>query len=330
MIPPSLTAAWALGLLALIGALLVAVIARKAQRDLVELTSGRRRAGLREAAPDAKILRYLGEGRIPQEDVIAALFTSPRVVPGAVDRLVPQVTDRRAHTRGRTAVLLAILGGDHAVMPLSILLADRDPDVRLAAANGLETLGGPRAARALLAAASEGRLQRARAVERLGHPWAVPALLAAGASATPGTRIVIAQALGLAGDQAATPALRMALRSRDVEERIQAARALGQLRSPAALPDLTAALRDERWEVRAQAATALGRLADDDAVPALTAAATDAAWWVRANATSALAALGGRGLAALEELAGGDDRYAAERAAEALDALAHRHATAAA
>jgi HEAT repeat protein len=53
-------------------------------------------------------------------------------------------------------------------------------------------------------------------------------------------------------------------------------------------------------------------------VPALEAVLDDPAWWVRANAASALRGLGRPGRAALERALDHPDRYARDRAREAL------------
>jgi hypothetical protein len=53
-------------------------------------------------------------------------------------------------------------------------------------------------------------------------------------------------------------------------------------------------------------------------------ALSDANWWVRTNAAAALAETGALGVAALTRVAAGADRFAAERAYEALDMCVHR------
>ena len=53
-------------------------------------------------------------------------------------------------------------------------------------------------------------------------------------------------------------------------------------------------------------------------LPALEAVLDDSAWWVRANAASALRTLGAPGHEALERALDHPDRYARDRAREAL------------
>ena len=77
-------------------------------------------------------------------------------------------------------------------------------------------------------------------------------------------------------------------------------------------------IRDRSWPLRAQAAKALGKLAIKRSVPALERVLDDPAWWVRANAAGALRELGEPGHAALERALEHEDRYARDRAREAL------------
>jgi HEAT repeat protein len=122
----------------------------------------------------------------------------------------------------------------------------------------------------------------------------------------------------VAGDRKAEPALIELLARGSLEERISAARALASVGGRRSRPELERALRDEEWPLRAQAAKALGRIAVKRAVPALEAVLDDPAWWVRANAAEALRQLGDPGRAALERTLDHQDRYARDRAREAL------------
>ena len=51
---------------------------------------------------------------------------------------------------------------------------------------------------------------------------------------------------------------------------------------------------------------------------ALEAGLTDPQWWVRANCASALVSIGPKGVAGLERALASDDRFARDRAREAL------------
>jgi HEAT repeat protein len=207
---------------------------------------------------------------------------------------------------------------------LEAMLDDDDADVRLVTVAGLPLGRETEAVDALVRALSRRRLAPERVIERLGQPWAVDALLdslkaldAAGERrAAP--RVGIARALGVAGDRKAEPALIELLVRGSLEERISAARALASVGGRRSRPELERALRDEAWPLRAQAAKALGRIAVKRAVPALEAVLDDPAWWVRANAAEALRQLGEPGRAALERALDHQDRYARDRAREAL------------
>jgi HEAT repeat protein len=128
-------------------------------------------------------------------------------------------------------------------------------------------------------------------IERLGRPWAVEPMLAAlrgldeAGERRSAPRIGIARALGVAGDQRAEPALVRLLATGSLEERIS---------------------------------EALGKVGIQRSVPALEGVLDDPAWWVRANAASALRELGEPGHAALERALKHEDRYARDRAREAL------------
>jgi HEAT repeat protein len=104
-------------------------------------------------------------------------------------------------------------------------------------------------------------------------------------------------------------------------ERVRSCRALGRAADPPMAPLVAAALQDEAWSVRAQAARALGAMRADDraTVGRLAAGLSDPAWWVRANCAEALLAAGPDGRAALEAALASDDRFARERAREALE-----------
>ena len=128
----------------------------------------------------------------------------------------------------------------------------------------------------------------------------------------------IADALGLARALPALHAIASLIRFGTERERIKACRALGRLARDEAVPLLLEGLEDEAWVVRSQAAVALGRIGDGRAVRPLEQALTDTAWWVRANAAEALRACGEPGREALRRALVAEDRFARDRAREAL------------
>lgn len=340
---------WALSLLAatfvLLATLVALVLGRKLSRDRREHASSGRRARfagvVRYGSPAATLvmMREVARSARAQLDLVIAIdLAGPRHHPARLERL-----HRAAHAaglvehaeamrgsrtpivRGRAALVLGRLrlpGGEVLLAPL---LADRDADVRLAAVTAIAMAETPEAADALVGALCAGLVTPERIIERLAGRWSVDVLLdALDRPATQGEgrsspRVSIARALGLAGDLRAEPALERLLGDGSDEERVSAARALGQLGTPDAREALTAALDPGfGWPLRAQAAKALGEIGDPRSAPELEAMLGDQAWWVRANAANALRRLGADGIAALERATDHPDRYARDRAREAL------------
>ena len=221
--------------------------------------------------------------------------------------------------RGVAGELLGRLGCEDALPQLELLLRDPDSEVRGSAARGLGALATPAAAWCLIDALAARLLPHDRLLEQLGRPFAVHVMIDAVHIAELGPiRGDIADALGLARAPAGLHAIAALVRLGTERERIKASRALGRLARPEAVPLLLEALEDEAWVVRAQAASALGRIGDARAVDALERALSDAAWWVRANAAEALRGCGEPGIAALHRAVGSPDRFARDRAREAL------------
>ena len=238
---------------------------------------------------------------------------------GLAARLEAALEAARPVTRGRSAVLLAALRLPCRAHALEPLLSDPDVDVRHAALGGLVHDGSPQAARALLRALAAGVLPAERVVERLGRPWAAPVLLDAWDDpAVLPMRGWVAEALGLAHEPRALPLLERLLGAGDDDERVRACRAVGRIGGPDALAALLPVLDDPYAPARAQAARALGELGDPAAATALGERLSDPAWWVRANAGEALRRLGEPGRDVLRAALEGPDRYARDRAAEAL------------
>lgn len=239
---------------------------------------------------------------------------------GLADVLARQLRARSAVKRATAALLVGQLQLAGASEVLAPLLADGDGDVRLVAVRSLAAVADDRAVRVLVASLMAGHLEHERIIERLAARWAVPGVIdaiAAGAGDQK-ARASLARALGLAGDPSAEATLRAMLRSGAVEEQISAARALGTAGSPASAPELRSALVSPEWPVRGQAARSLGLLGVGSAVPMLEGLLGDQAWWVRFAAAEALVLLGEPGHAALRRALESRDRYARQRAQEAL------------
>lgn len=329
------------GSVALLTGLALLVVSRKALRDRRESKSARRRRHFRRALATGdprRLRRVLGTVRDREQQVDLAVVLQDDSAPrppvevldregrrsGLTARLTAQLGARNGPARGRAVLILAHLRLPEGTARLEPHLDDDDPDVRLVAVAGLPLAEDPEAVPALVRALSKRRLAPERVIERLGQPWAVESLLAqlrmldeiGERRAAP--RVGVARALGHAGDARAEPALIGLLQRGSLEERISAARALGEVGGKRARTELEKALADEAWPLRAQAAKALGSIGIERAVPALESVLDDPAWWVRANAAASLRSLGEPGHAALERALDHPDRYARDRAREAL------------
>ncbi len=140
------------------------------------------------------------------------------------------------------AILLQTLRQVFGADAVARALGDRDPDMRLAAALDLVSVGDTRATpalSALLQGTDAYRRQRA------------------------------AEALGELRDPAAVPSLIAALQGGPVDVRESAAVALGDLRDSRAVAPLSRALKSQDPTLRTSAAAALAEIGDKDAVPAL-------------------------------------------------------------
>ncbi|MDX6607365.1 MAG: hypothetical protein QOD14_1905 [Solirubrobacterales bacterium] len=327
------------------------VLERKLRRDKREFISQTSRERLREAllAGDQDVIRTAAAcacdvaqaqvdfavtasgtvDELTKADLTTLHDTVTRI--GLVDSLMKQLRHRNPVNRGRAAFLIGELRIPKAGEVLPALLADPDPDVRLVACAELGGIATQAAALSLISALMAGDLAPERIIERLGGRWAVPSMVSVledpklARSLAPDDcevsgrwRPSVARALGVAADARAELTLARMLDSPNTEERVAGARALGPSGSEASVAVLIKALDDPAWEVRAQAAKSLGRHPEDRAVPALEESLSDDAWWVRSNAADALAEIGADGVEALKRALSHSDRFARDRAQEAL------------
>lgn len=210
--------------------------------------------------------------------------------------------DRRWWVRADAARALGLLGDDESFDRLNALLTDADPDVRVAAIDGLGYSRDPRAIPALLDRLSDpSRRHRTRLVG---------ALRMLGAAATPDLVAWIEQhadaAEALAGlftggdNDALAAALVARCGDADSRSRLVALRLLSRMRrpSPRVAQCALEALADPLAEVRALAARLLG-LAGDAAAAGPLDARLDDEWEVAAESAVALRRLGAPGLARL-------------------------------
>ncbi|HKG65456.1 MAG TPA: HEAT repeat domain-containing protein [Solirubrobacteraceae bacterium] len=281
------------GSVALLAGLALLVVSRKALRDRRESKSARRRRHYRRALATGdplRLRRVLGTVRDREQQVDLAFVLQDDSAP----RPPVEVLDREGRRSGLTVRLqeqLRARNGPARGRAVLILAHLRLPE------------GVTRLEPMLDDEDPDVRLVAVAGLPLAEDPDAVPALV---------------RALGHAGDPRAEPAMIDLLQRGSLEERISAARALGAVGGRRARPELERALADEAWPLRAQAAKALGSIGIKKAVPALEAVLDDPAWWVRANAAAGLRALGAPGHKALERALDHPDRYARDRAREAL------------
>jgi HEAT repeat protein/beta-lactamase regulating signal transducer with metallopeptidase domain len=248
-------------------------------------------------------------------------------------------------------------GDPRAVAGLVDALGDRDPTVRLAAAQGLGELEDPRAIEALsralrsdesvevrrMAAWALGEIEDARAVAALSEAlrsdkddevrrmsaWAlgqiesataVEALGAALKDSSPEVRKTAVWALGEIESPNGVPHLLPFLKDENAEIRQQAAWALGEIESPRAVAGLTAVINDRDVKVRETVVWALGEIEDASAVDGLAKALGDANVAVRRKAAWAIGELdlSGEAPPALIEATRDQDREVRKAAAHAL------------
>ena len=322
--------------LLLLGCSLLCLLVLQRRRELLERGSARRRRAICDALEHADVAA-LGEicrEALTRADVRADLRASaaPRLTlrqrhvlaaaaqaTGLLGAVRSQLRSADSVTRGHAAALVALLATDGPERELEPLLEDDDLDVRLATARAIGELDSRAGARVLIRALERGSIEPDRLLEQLARPSAARELvLAAHRPESAPIRSLLAEALGLTRSLHGLATLASLVRVGSDEERLRACRALGRIGRPEVVPLLLEALADDSWAVRAQAARGLTGLAEASAVAELARALGDRAWWVRANAAEALRAAGPQGVAALEHAARGTDRFAAERAREAL------------
>lgn len=346
-------AALALLALSVLGStlMIVFVVERKLHRDNRERISARRREALRTALVSARadllreaVARACDDPQAQVDLAVTASQTVGQLVSGnrillhdvameigLTHCLLTQLGSRDPIERGRAAFLMGELRFPDSEAIFMRLLSDPDPDVRLVACAELGGIATESAAECLIAALMADVLPAERIIERLAGRWAVPSMVSvledegraaslapAGRAPDPGWRAAVARALGVAADSRAELALARMLDSDQVEERVAAARALGPSGSAASVPVLVNALEDPAWEVRAQAAKSLALHPEPGVIPPLEERLSDEAWWVRSNAADTLASIGAEGVKALRRVLSHSDRYARERAQEAL------------
>jgi HEAT repeat protein len=245
----------------------------------------------------------------------------------AVPPLVEAVKGKPEH-RKMIADTLGLIGHAAAVAPLTGLLGDGDPNVRVAAAEALGRIGGDEAQAALrrmLASRSGGQgegtevIVHLAALDGLNRSGAhLPAAELAPLYQEPGLRRAAIEALGRSGDAAALPLLSSALGDGARSVREAAVCAIASLHHDAPdserdkirtqlsldgdrLPAVIQALLEGTLGVQRAAAAVLGLSRRAQAVRPLTVALGDPE--LRDAAMAALGSIGSVGIEALVELA---------------------------
>jgi hypothetical protein len=314
-------------LLAVVGALFLAVLAHRLAQDAVALWLAWRAKAFRpafhkwlEKVPGdyAALLRprLWGDYRV-LEGLLVEVISRYR---GALRRDAVDLAERLGVVRWRVGLLagaadpwlkadlaekLGVLGSDHALPALLECLKHPHPDVQYIAARSLSRIGRVEAADAVLGLAlSRPPEQAARFVQifiafgREAAPRWRPLLEAR----EPAWRWLGTVVLRECLDAASEPAFRRMLKEDpSAEARAAAAGALGRLPAAGGAEALADSIGDPSPQVRLACAEALARFAGDPALRALETALEDPEWEVRVQAVRSLASSGPAGRMVLEK-----------------------------
>ena len=342
---PSILLLVSFGFLGLAFALAVLFVVTKAWRNWQTHRSRRARVLLKRAALRRDIGYYKALARrfvLEAYDVLGELLQDSHPMAqdlfraaGGLKRVHRLSRSRVVRHRVQAAALLARLPFfDESSTILCRLVADPHPLVREAAARAVAIRRDAPAAAAMLRAIeryndlSMYRVAR-HALARCGHE-VTNGLIEGLSSELPEVRWLCLDVLGDIGDPVALPViLALARRDGDTETLTRLARALRSYSGVQVVQCLLDLAGHPEWQVRAQAARSLGLVAGRDGnaiyldavLECLEQLTRDQEYWVRNNAATALASLGEPGRRILQRLASGSDRYAAERAREALQVL---------
>jgi HEAT repeat protein len=243
---------------------------------------------------------------------------------GAADQLLQRARGRGRWRRVDALLRLGWLAPRGAVPFLAGALHHPDPETARAAARALAGYRARPAYDILLAALAEGRIPRSRlaaVLERSRVREPLLPLTCAALHPEPAVRFWAAYLLGRTGRPGAFPPLARLAADRDPDVRANALEALGAFPRPDTLPLVRAGLGDDVWFVRSHAAKAAGALREPELAGPLAALLRDPHWWVRQNAMLALESMGPAAVPRLERALADPDRFARNKAAEALGRL---------
>lgn len=236
--------------------------------------------GRRGSVAESIAIALLPNLRGADRDALARILAASGVIARARVGLV----SCRPARRQRAAELLGAAGDALAVPALVAALADRDEDVRMAAARSLGRIGAPDAVVPLLDALDDRQVpantisMSLLRIGAAGSPGLVPAL----ESPTARTRSVAAELAGSFGLGEVRPKLEAMLDDSDETVRQSAARALGRLGVPSSTGTLIARLECELAkdpgaggdDLAVVLVTALGQIGHPAALPIMTDALT--------------------------------------------------------
>ena len=221
---------------------------------------------------------------------------------------------RRVSTRIEAIETLALIPDPEIIDALRAKLDDPEPDVRLAAARCLVTLGPNLTVDDLVGKLDIGvtiRSRTLREIFRILASYNAEELrqLLAGDPPDLVAELCI-YGLGTAQDYTAVPTIARYARWPSIDIRAETMRALAAIGLPDAEPAVLQGLCDDAWEVRTEAAICAGQIPLPSAIPLLRERLDDVEWWPRFRAAEALRTIGGDGRKVLENARLGGGRAA--------------------
>ncbi len=227
-------------------------------------------------------------------------------------------TSRSKWHRVNAAGVLGLLACDSSIEPLAQIVADPDVDVAYTAAQALSLYPSEMAYGALLDALTADTIPAGRVaglLESFRCPTAREMIERRARSKDPAIRYWAAYLLGSLADPRSAPVIERLAGDPNEDVRANAAEALASFPGDELLSEL---LADESWVVRSHAAKAAGASCRTNLAARLSELLEDQSWWVRQNAMIALASFGSAAIPPLLAQLHSEDRFARNKAAEAL------------
>lgn len=283
------------------------------QRVASSLVEGRRRKS--QLRSDLRLLRdivqdLLGSVRGDTRERLVNLLRTT----SAREFCLADLRHRRIETRIGAIDTLALIPDPEIIEALRGMLDDPEPDVRLAAAQNLVSLGPNLTIDDLVGKLDIGVAIRSRVLREIFRIFAshnAGELMRLLESDPPDLVAALAiYALGTAQSYPAVSEITRYAGWPSIDVRAEAMRALAAIGHPEAEPAVLQGLHDEAWEVRTEAAICAGRIPLPRAVPILRERLDDTEWWPRFRAAEALRNIGGEGRATLESARTGIGRSA--------------------